>query len=189
MTMGQKRVLKSSPSVIVSAVNLATSQTIVVEYRLDYGSWANLGTISSPGVTELPFPGTPPSKEYNFISLRFTLSCALATNTPIIEDVTIRYIMRPKTVYGWVMEIIGATYARFGDYIMDQTSEEIKNQLKAARDSAPSVAFKDLDGTDYYCYLTSMNGRLVGVSDKDGRESGALEYRFRVSLVETGLVT
>lgn len=97
--------------------------------------------------------------------------------------------MRPKTVYGWAMEIVGASYARFGDYVMDQSSEDIKNQLKAARDSAPSIAYKDLDGVDYYCYLTSMNGRLVGVSDKDGRESGALEYRFRVSLVETGLVT
>ncbi len=189
MTMGQKRVLKSSPSVIISAVNLATSQTIVVEYRLDYGSWTNLGTIQVAGVTELAFSGTPPSKEYNFISLRFTMSCAAATDTPIIEDVTIRYIMRPKTVYGWVMEIVGASYARFGDYIMDQSSEDIKVQLKAARDSAPAIAFKDLDGVDYYCYLTSMNGRLVGVSDKDGRESGALEYRFRVSLVETGLVT
>jgi hypothetical protein len=189
MTMGQKRVLKSSPSVIVSAINLATSQTIVVEYKLDYGSWTNLGTITSAGVTELPFSGAPPSVEYNFISLRFTISCAMNSNAPIIEDVTIRYIMRPKTVYGWVMEIIGASYARFGDYIMDQTSEEIKNQLKAARDSAKSIAFKDLDGTDYYCYLTSMNGRLVAISDKDGREGGALEYRFRVSLVETGLVT
>ena len=189
MTMGQKRVLKSSPSIIVSAVNLATGQTIVVDYKLDYGSWVNLGTISTPGVTELPFSGDPPSVEYNFISLRFTLSCALATNTPIIEDVTIRYIMRPKTVYGWMFDVFGATYLRHGDYIMDQTSKDIRDQLKAARDSAPSVKYKDLDGADYYCYLTSFRGHVVEVSDRDGLEAGAIEYRFRVSLVQTGQIT
>jgi hypothetical protein len=30
---------------------------------------------------------------------------------------------------------------------------------------------------------------VVEVRDRDGLEAGAIEYRFRVSLVQTGLIT
>jgi len=120
--------------------------------------------------------------------LRVTLDTDDAAQTPVVEDITIRYIMRPGTVYGWLFEIVGATYARYADYIMDQTSNEIKAALKAARDSAPPIPYMDLDGENYWVYLTSFNGRVVEINDRDGVENGAIEYRFRISLVETGLI-
>jgi hypothetical protein len=194
MTMGQKRVLKSSPSIVVSTQNCTGARTILVEYQLDGGSWLPLGYIASGGIHELSFAGQPPtmeppSVEYYYISLRFSFETDDASQTPVIEDVTIRYIMRPGTVYGWFFEIVGGTYVRYGAHTMDQTSEEIKVQLKADRDSAPPIKYVDLDGETYWVYLTSMNGRVVEIGDRAGVEEGAIEYRFRVSLVETGLIT
>ncbi|NOR90104.1 MAG: hypothetical protein GQ524_07595 [Anaerolineales bacterium] len=194
MTMGQKRVLKSSPSIIVSVQNCTDNRMILVEYSLDGGAWTGLAYIASTGLHELNFAGDPPTLEpptveYYYISLRFTFDTDSTSQTPVIEDVTIRYIMRPGTVYGWFMEIIGGTYVRYGSHTMDQTSEEIKTELKSARDSAPPIKYVDLDGVDYWVYLTSMNGRVVEISDRSGVEEGAIEYRFRVSLVQTGLIT
>lgn len=168
------------------------TRSVLVEYQLDGGDWVTLGTISDQGTVELSFAGDPPTKEppsvqYNFMSLRLTLVTDHANYTPVVEDVTIRYIMRPGTVYGWSLDIVAASYERYGDHIMDATAGQIKSDLKADRDSAAPLPFVDIDGMEYWVYLTSLNGRLVESGDKGGTEDVALEYLFRVSLIETGL--
>lgn len=185
--MGYKWVKKSAASIKVTAENVTMRRYLVVEYTLDGGTtYIELGRIVSNGATELRFQTASGTVEFFWLNLRVKFVTDDATQSPIMSDVTVRYIMRPEFVPGWSFQIPAASFMRYGDRQSALRSSEIRANLIGARSSPKPMTFIDVDGSEHMVNVTSIRGGLAERKAEAGVEGDALQYIFSVSLVESG---
>jgi hypothetical protein len=126
--------------------------------------------------------------EFNYMRLRIDFVTDSATETPILEGITIRFIMRPKTLYGYSFQIPAGTFIKKGTSGRDnRTANEIIEDLRTARESYAPVSFVDAQGNQLMCYIASYEERAVQYYA--GQEIGGtpnIESVVTVNLVELG---
>ncbi len=179
---GFRRIIKSTPSVIISASNLTTARYLEIAYSLDGGAYTTWDKITSDGTTELKLPDDLYSVEYNWIQFRIKFVTDNAAQSPVLEDFTLRLLLRPEDYYGYNLMIVGAPRDRSDN----RTPKQIVDDLKTARSSKAPVEFIDVHNTEHYVYITSLNERLVEFYPEATGEGNEYEVAVSLNLVEAG---
>lgn len=184
--MGFRRITKSSPSILIEGRNLLNQQVYMeVFYSLDGGEWIPWGQVIRDGYTELTFPGGLKTQEYNYIQLRVDLHTTDATQTPILEGVTLRFLMRPDVAWGWNINLPVADNLVYGNYENSFTAQELWNGLQDARRSKSPVKFIDLDGNEYFVYITAMTSQAIERhGDVENADSPSIERLININIIE-----
>ena len=189
---GFRRIQKSTPSILVEADNVDTDRYLKVGYYLENSTtYQAFGYVTAPGVTELypNYPSTASSdktEEFYNMKLRvdFINTGAVNTSTPILEGLTLRFLMRPEVFYGYNFNIVGAANYVYGDAVDDRSPKDIRDELQAARDSKAPIEFIDIYGVSHKCYISSLS--LLAVERHEESDDGTInmENILNVNLVE-----
>jgi hypothetical protein len=184
LDMGFRRVRKSSPSIIVEASNLSVgARTITIYYSIDGGSWVSWGVVSADGITILNLSG---SIEYYNIQIRADLATNSSASTPVLEGLTLRFIMRPEVLYGYSMRILAGKNLDFGGKTDPRTAREMRDELRTARNSKSPITFVDLWGVIHSCYVSSLQELAVERQSDEQRGLTELDMILPCNLVELG---
>lgn len=191
LDMGYRRIMKSTPTVMIQATNLSSSVYLLVDYSIDGATWKPWGgtegvtnKVTTNGLTELLKPlGTDYSTlEYSYIQIRVRLVTGTATQSPILEGVMVRFLLRPDVFFGWSFQVIVHKEVKIGEHTDHRTARDILRDLEAARDSKSPLEFIDLMGEKNRVYITSLNEQ--GLEWLEEREDPDIELIASVNLVE-----
>lgn len=187
LDMGYRRVKKSMPSILVEASNVTAARKLNVYYSLDGGAWVSWGSVTSNGVTELIDPGGSDTQEFNYIQIRVDFVTDSATQSPILEGWTIRFIMRPDVLFGYNFNIIASTELERGRKLDSRQADDIVDTIRTLRDSKAPISFVDLLGDTKKVYISAMSEipRERRAESSDGRPT--IEYYINVNCVEIGV--
>jgi len=156
----------------VSAVLMGKGGSEVDRDTLQY---IQLGTITHNGVTELEFPGVsgwfkmspydsvpapsvvPPRTQsvYKYIILVVQFHTNTNAQSPILEGMTLRFLLRPAVFYGYNFNVVAASDAVYGDNVDMRKAGEIVKELKALRDYRHPIQFFDIYGIEHLVYISS----------------------------------
>lgn len=179
MHMGFRRVTKSTPSIIVDAQNVTTARYLVVWYNIGGAGWLEWGgtgngRITANGTTTLTNPvsgGTNSTIEYNYIQIRIDFVSDSSAQTPVLEGWTLRFIMRPATLYGHSFQIIAASNLKVGAGGRDlKTVRDIYSGIETARASAAPITLIDPFGVSVTGYISSVERRAIERHGRTNRE-------------------
>jgi hypothetical protein len=159
--MGFRRVLKSMPSILVQGSNLDAGTYLNVYYSLDGGAWVLWGTINESGVTELTAPGGNRTVEFNYANIRVDFKTDTATESPVLESLTIRFIMRPKVEFAFTNQVVVATRAAMGGGQDNRTAAAIVAALETLRDSPVPFEYVDILGRKHFVYISSVQVQAI----------------------------
>ena len=184
--MGFRWVRKSSPSLVVETSNLSSSSYLTFYYSLDNGDWVEWDTIYESGTKTLTLPGGGRTLEFYYIKIKVRFTTTAAAQSPILEGLTLRFIMRPETLDVWSFNIpVGRNQMQnFG--VDERSPAQMINDLKDARDSASPVEFEDIDGNVYYVYVTSLSRMAIVHDSAVGGDTPDIEYYASLNVVEVG---
>jgi len=187
--MGFRKVTKSLRSIEFETNNCDSNNTITVAYSLDGGGFINtdlsdpgggIGVINADTYTTLTFDDT---KEFKNIQLRLDFT-AEAAQSPVLKSLSMKYMMRPDTSFGYVFDVIVSSNLEYGGGVDDRTAAGIMDDLEAVRASTQPVAFVNLLGESKNVYLASITESARSRVDTNP-DLPDVEHRVRVSLVET----
>lgn len=191
---GFRRVIKSTPSILVETSNLTANRYILVCYYLDGGALTPWGgndgvtnKITSNGVTELTDPlGTGDSTiEYNNIQFRFAFVTDSSSQSPILQNFTVRLLMRPDTNFGYGFNIVATEHPEVGGRMIDdRRPAQIIADLHAARQSSAPVEFVDIYGVSHKVYISAINEQAVEYKGESPGATVNIEQRIFINLVE-----
>lgn len=161
MDMGFRQVQKSVQSLHVEARNVNATRYIRVYFSRDGEAWVHWKDIKDEGVIELINPGGFRTIEFNYLNVRFDFVTDTATESPILEGYTMRFIMRPDVRWGYSFDVVATSYVENEGTQDERTAAEIKQDLRLVRNSKRPVSFIGLLGEEIYGYLTSMKEQPV----------------------------
>ena len=194
LDMGFRRITKSTPSIIIEASNiLAGNYFIKVFYSLNGAAWTPWGgtdgltnVVSNNGITELINPlGTPLSTiEYFHMEVKLQFVTTNPAQTPVLESLIVRFLMRPKVFYGFSFNIIFSNELEYGQHVDGRMPKEMLNDLYTARDSKAPVTFEDIWGVSRQVYVTAINEQVMERHIDEGGATPTLEGIVSVNLVE-----
>lgn len=187
LDMGFRRVIKSMPSLLVGGSNLNATRFLRIYYQLDEEtSWTQWEEdVIADGITELVGPGNLRTREFDYIKLKIEFHTDTNTETPVLEELVLRFIMRPKTVYGYAFNLPIADNLQYGQHRSTKKGRDMLDDLEAARDSGAPVEFIDIWERVHQAYVTAVNGRIVErKDDKESKDSPSLEAIIAINLVE-----
>lgn len=181
---GFRRVRKSMPSLLIEASNVSTLQYIDVYFSTDGGGFYNWGRITQNGITELTFPSGIRTIEFNYIIFRLDFVTGIRGQTPILEGLTMRFLLRPDVFYGYNFNIIAANNLTYGETVDGRSPYQYREQLRTMRDSKAPLPFIDIFGQTGYVYITSLteSGAELHAEMDDGIPN--VEGIINVNLVE-----
>ena len=171
LDMGFRRVKKSVPSILFEVSNVLTSASrhLLVYYSIDGGSWTAWGGTGgttnkltagsvAPTTIELSDPlGTGNSTlEFYYLQIKVELVTATAAQTPVLEGMTVRFIMRPEVAYGHAFTVILEDFQQFGGLSDDRSVNDLITNLRTARDSKAPLAFVDPFGGTRQVYVSAL---------------------------------
>lgn len=170
LDMGFRRVKKSLRSLLVeaSSINLVgTSQYLNIYYSLDGAAWvlwAASPTIAASGVTILDTPNGLNSVEFYYMQLRVDFVTTNASLSPVLEGLTLRFIMRPNVAYGQAFTVLLADELVYGTHQDPRTMMDLRTDLRTCRASAAPLAYTDPHGIDHFVYVSSL---VENLSEED----------------------
>lgn len=183
--MGFARITKSSPSLLVEAENVTTTTYLTVYYSTDGKEWVKWGRIVNDGVTELTMPGGLRTQEYKTIQIRTDFTTSIATESPILLGLTLRFLMRPEVSYGWNFNIMAADHFVYGEREDVRTADIIIQDIKEARDSKSPVKFVDLAEREFDVYISAYSETAQERNDgEENRGVPSIESVVNVNVVE-----
>lgn len=192
--MGFRRVTKSTPSILVETSNCSSLSYLKLYYNVDGKTvsitspdikWNLWGEIAEDGITELRFPNTLDTLEFKYIQLKVVFITTTATQSPVLEGLTLRFLMRPDVAFGWNMNLPLADNLIYGGMEYSRTAQDIWTDLKICRDSKAPLEYVDLDRITHKVYITSMTSQAVE-RNIDTEEGGipSIERMVNLNLVE-----
>jgi len=194
LDMGYRRVVKSTPSMLVEASNVSSTVYLLVYYSLDGAAWVAWGgtdgttnKISSAGVTELTNPlgsATVPSIEYKYLKIKVVFVTGTATSSPILEGLTVRFLLRPEVFWGFNFTVVAARDYDMGPHNDNRYPYDVISALRTIRDSKAPVAFIDIYGVSYYGYISSLNESAIERHEYDVGSEPNIEGIAQVNFVE-----
>jgi hypothetical protein len=143
--------------------------------------------IVADGVTELsnPLGVNPSTLDYYYMQLRIDFVTDSATETPVLEAIAVRLLLRPQTLWGFAATIVAAQDVEYGPYQDHRTPSEIISDLKTCRDSSSPVKYIDPFGDEFEVYVTSVS--IAAVEEHAmARGTPNIESRIQVTLSEVG---
>jgi hypothetical protein len=159
--VGFRRVKKSMDKLTVEARNVSSTTYLKVYFSLDGEDWVHWRDIKENGVIDLKNPGGAITREWNYMQLRFDFVTSNSAQTPILEGLSLSYIMRPVTRMGYNFNIYAVSEYEHGMYKDDRTSQEILDDLKALRNSVSPVSLIDIYGRTHTGYVTAIKEQPV----------------------------
>ena len=184
LDMGFRWVQKSAPSLIVEASNLSATQYLTISYSIDGGSWVEWDSVKSNGTSKLETPGGAHSIEFYYMQIKVAFHTTSATNSPILEGVTLRFLMRPDELYATSFNVPLAHGSDIGMLSEDRTAGKMWQDLKDARASKSPIEFIDIDGTEYFAYLTSLTKQLVEFNREGMGATPEMELLAQLNIIE-----
>ncbi len=182
--MNYRIVKKSTPSILVEASNVSSSSKLTIYCSIDGEDFIKWGEVTSNGITKLKTPAGVPTLEFNYITIKIRFSTTNSTNSPILEGIHLRFLMRPDTMYGWNLVIPIAKDMEIGNTIESRTPKKIVEDLKIARDSYSPIEFIDIEGNSYLVYITSITIEKIEWDRLEGGDSPVIEEVATINLVE-----
>lgn len=182
--MGYRWVQKTAPTLTIEASNLTATRYLKVSYSLDGGTFVEWDTITTNGVTRLETPGGNQSVEFYHMMVKIQFVTGTAAQSPILEGVTLRFLMRPVTVDGWSFNIPLAEGQLMNVGADTRSTKEMIQDLRDARDNTGAIEFTDIDGTEYYVHMTSFTRRIIEKNLWGGGASPDLEFIAAINLVQ-----
>ena len=184
--MGFARIFKSSPSLLLEGSNLSTASYLLLYFKRDTDvSWIPWGQMLEDGVKEFTLPAGLRTIEYKSIQLRVDFVTTTATETPILNGMTLRFLMRPEVAYGWNFDIIAADHFVYGEREDLRTAAKIIADIRAARNSKAPLEFIDLEGNTQYVYISSFSGTAQERNvDEENGLTPSIESVLNINLVE-----
>src|SRR3990170_2206169 len=162
---------KTPPSLFILKGKLKSNELLGGVYFFGGGlftEWGGSDTtsyqVATTGVVELSDPlGTGNTTiEYNFLQLRFDFVTTVSTSSPIMEGYTLRFIMRPNTLYGHSFQVIAAKDLKTGAGARQLKSvRDIYSELETARASAAPVTFVDPFGVSHQGYISALERQAI----------------------------
>lgn len=159
--VGFRRVKKSMDKVTIEARNCSATVYLKVYYSLDGGDWVHWKDVKENGIIELKNPGGAITREWNYLQLRIDFVTGSATQTPILEGISLSFIMRPITRMGYNFNIYAVSNYEHGMYQDDRSSQDILDDLKALRNSVSPVSLIDIYGREHTGYVTAIQEQPV----------------------------
>jgi hypothetical protein len=195
LDMGFRRIQKSVPSIWITASGLSSTTYLKLYYRKDGATaWSPWGgtddttnKITTNGVTELTNPtgaGTRSTIEFYYLELRVDFITGTVTLSPILNDITVRFLLRPDTYYGWSFQIVAAGDTQYGMSLDERSANAILTDLETARDSKAPITFVDPWGTSHKVYVTALNEAGVEYHVDEPGLVPNIEHAVQVNLVE-----
>jgi hypothetical protein len=181
--MGYRWVQKTSPTLTIEASNLTADRYLKVYYSLDGADFVEWDSVTANGITRLTTPGGNQAVEFYHMVIKIQFVTAIAAQSPILEGVTLRFLMRPITVDGWSFNIPLADGQMMNVGSEGRSSKEMIQDLRDARDNTGAVEFTDIDGSEYYVHVTSFTRRMVEKNLWGGGASPDLEFIAAINLV------
>jgi hypothetical protein len=172
-------------SVTIVTAAIVSPQTIQVEYQLeDAGAWTSLGTLSTVGATTATysFGANTTARQ---VAFRVTLSgTAGATTSPILYELTLRYVPRPAVAREWDLAVLLEGTAELPMVTLDGANEPstgaaLMAALWTAATANGPLTYVDLDGTSYQVYVDDVREEVGTLSQRRGMQRVGL-----VKLVE-----
>lgn len=184
LDMGFRRIRKSMPSILVEASNVTSNRMIQIFYSLDGRGFQYWGNVTTTGITELTFPSNLRTVEFNYIIFRIQLSTLEDQHSPILEGLTVRFLLRPEVFYGYNFNIVAAQDYEYGNRQDDRSPAVILEEIKAARDSKSPIEFIDIYENTHFGYISAVT--LLAAERHELSEDGTpnVESRINVNLVE-----
>jgi|SRR3990167_608837 len=179
---GFRWVQKSARALVVEARNLTSTRKITIDYSADGGAYTTWGEVTANGITTLDAPGN--AVNFYYVIFRAKIETDTAAQSPILEDMTLQFIMRPVTVRGFSMTVLSAPDITFDGRPDTRTSKEINDDIWTARQSVSPVAYVDPYGVSYNVYVSSYQTRATEqhLQKEEGFES--IEKVITLNLVE-----
>jgi hypothetical protein len=182
LDMGFRRVKKSMSTILIEARNCSATRNIKVYYQLDGdGSWILWDTVKRSGIIELRNPGSNKTREFNYANLRFDFVTDSSDSSPILEGYTLRFLMRPDVLWGYSFYLIAETEGQSGTDGDERTAREIRDELRAYRDSKSPLVLTDPWGIDHIGYITSVQGSPATRTPSEEGEPDEMEIRYQVN--------
>jgi hypothetical protein len=174
---------------------LSSTTYLKLYYRKDGATaWSPWGgtddttnKITTNGVTELTNPtgaGTRSTIEFYYLELRVDFITGTVTLSPILNDITVRFLLRPDTYYGWSFQIVAAGDTQYGMSLDERSANAILTDLETARDSKAPITFVDPWGTSHKVYVTALNEAGVEYHVDEPGLVPNIEHAVQVNLVE-----
>jgi len=131
---------------------LPANCTIGVMARID----ADFSRLVSDNLTILGYNNTQGSTSFDIqilsdnigkkIQLQVVLLTTNTSNTPIIQDIVLRYLLRPTVKHRWVFDIL--CMENIAEYSRPKSGKEIRQELELLENKS-LVSFQDVDGKYY----------------------------------------
>jgi hypothetical protein len=176
ISCGLPGVSKLFKSVTIVTAAIASPQSVQVEYRLeDTGGWTSLGTLSTVGATTATYTFAANTTGRQ-IAFRLTLSgTAAGTASPVLYQVSLRYVPRPAVTREWELAVILEGTAELPLITLDGSSEPLTGaQLTAALWTAAGatgpVTLVDLDGSSSSVYVQDVREEIGKISQRKGHQ-------------------
>jgi len=108
-----------------------------------------------------------------------------AAQSPVLESLTLRFLMRPNDFYSYSFNIPIAQGMEMGETVQDRSVHEILKDLRDARSSKSPIEFIDIFNDRHLVYITSNTGQAMSYDRDEGGPSPNVEYVRALNLVET----
>ena len=132
----------------------------------------------------MQYPGGSQSIEFYNLRIKIKFITASATNSPVLEGITIRFLMRPEEVYGWSFNLPLALNMDMGESLQEKPVKEVLDDLEEARTSKSPIEFIDIFGLRNLVYVTSLTTQAVEVDRDEGGAYPNVEHIAQVNLVQ-----
>jgi len=140
---------------------------------------------SDPKQWSAPRTATVPMGVYKYVILIVQFHTNNSDQSPILEGMTLRFLLRPDVFYGYNFNVVAATHSLYGDNPDSRTAGEIIQELKMLRNSKHPVEFIDIYGLIHTVYVSSVTN--TGVERHEDSDTGAMrniETLCNLNLVE-----
>lgn len=187
LDMGFRRVTKSAVQLQLEVQYASNNAKIEVYVSPDSdNTWTKIGTITSKGIHHLDFSAfnsITKTVEFRYIIIRLDYT-ATDTETPIVEGITLRFLMRPDVFYGWNLDIVASEEFTFDGQVFNVPPKDTIDFLKGLRDSKAPIEFIDLHGGQYYGYISAINVQSLELFEPASDGSTNIESIVNVNFVE-----
>jgi len=182
---GFRRVKKSFVRLDVEADNVDDGTYLKIYYSLDGAAFVEWDDAKINGVNTLLGPGGDTTKEFYYMTIRVDFITNDSTQSPILEGLTLKFIMRAEEAYGYSFNIPASNGYMYGQYMDTRSPNQIINELKEARASEAPVKYLDLWGQESLVYISALNITAIerhSTEDTEGESN--VEAIVGVNLVE-----
>jgi hypothetical protein len=184
MDMGFRRIKKSMDTIWIEGSGLSTTTYLKVYFTLDGSStWQHWGNVTSDGVTKLTAPGGKNTQEFNHALLRIDFVTDTASLSPILEGMTIRFMLRPDVVFGYNFDVFAGNVVSYGHHADMRSSKTIVKQLREMRDSKSPIKFVNLLGEEERVYISTVTETADSRSANKAEGIDDVQYRININLV------